>query len=419
MTNEQLFEDFKRRAFVQYENQESPSFRHGLNIVVKPKNLDLDSLRPTEENQSRKIDITEEDKDKVEIIRSPKELNNYNLNDDLQRFLEDFWSNPQKEEQTEFSETSHKKNLALDEKQDKVDSFNLLVTNDFYLIRIKKGQVLENPLKINHYPWKNTASLVLILADEDSKSKIILNKTSQDKDSEKESMFFGQEVRVITESNSSLELVGLQNLSRGFMNFENKKSCLNKGSYMRWADFSLGSSYERKKIFSVLNGQGAESETRALLLSRDKQKFDIYTSSEHLNKETKSDIKTKGTVDDRSKALSRGLVGIGKEAFASEGYEKQDFLVLSKKGEADAVPNLEINNHDVQCSHGSTIGQLDREKIFYLMSKGFSREQAKIEIVKGYFNPFLNSLDETGDEIRDEIENALIEKQEKEVKNVQ
>jgi len=110
---------------------------------------------------------------------------------------------------------------------------------------------------------------------------------------------------------------------------------------------------------------------------------------------------------ENSRALSRGLVYISKNAEQSTGYEKQDALLLSDEAEADAIPNLQIENNDVKCSHGSTIGQIDKEQLFYLMSRGLNEESAKKKIIEGYFAPVLDMMQDQ--DAREKLQ-ATIEK---------
>jgi len=80
-------------------------------------------------------------------------------------------------------------------------------------------------------------------------------------------------------------------------------------------------------------------------------------------------------------------------------------LLLSDEAEADAIPNLEIHNHDVKCSHGSTVGQVDPEQLFYLMSRGLNEDEAKQKIVEGYFTPVLSMF--TDEIMREKIQQSI------------
>ena len=97
----------------------------------------------------------------------------------------------------------------------------------------------------------------------------------------------------------------------------------------------------------------------------------------HNAKNTTSKIITKGVLNNKSKALSRSLVKIKENAPKSNGYEKQEALLLSENAEADAIPYLEIDNNDVKCSHSSAVGQIDKDVLFYMMSRGLNESEAK------------------------------------------
>ena len=105
--------------------------------------------------------------------------------------------------------------------------------------------------------------------------------------------------------------------------------------------------------------------------------------------------------------MSRGLVKINKNAPGSNGYETQDALLLSNKAEADAIPNLEINNNDVKCSHGSTVGQVDEDKLFYLMTRGLTKDEASQKIVEGYFTPVLDMFHDPN--IKEQVHKTILE----------
>ena len=92
------------------------------------------------------------------------------------------------------------------------------------------------------------------------------------------------------------------------------------------------------------------------------------------------------------KCLYRGLVKINRNAFGSNGYQKEDTLLLSEEAAADSIPNLEIDNNDVKCTHGASIGRIDREKLFYMKSRGLNEEQATREYVKGFFEPLIQRI---------------------------
>ena len=158
-------------------------------------------------------------------------------------------------------------------------------------------------------------------------------------------------------------------------------------------DVLLSCAYAKLDVMGNIQ-TGGDLDTTVLYYAKNEQLFDIYTESHHTQPHGKSNIVTRGAISDKAKVLSRGLVKISESAFGCAGYEQQDALLLSNTAEADAIPNLEIHNHDVTCSHGSTIGRVNEEDVFYLMSRGLSKTQAKAELIRAYFEPVLKDFPE-------------------------
>jgi len=119
------------------------------------------------------------------------------------------------------------------------------------------------------------------------------------------------------------------------------------------------------------------------------QQMDVYSANFHNSKNTNSDIFVRSVLDNKSKAMLRGLVRIDSDAPQSSGYQKEDVLLLSEDAEGDSLPQLDINNHDVRCTHGATIGTVDKQQLFYLMSRGMPKELATRMVVEGFFYPVI------------------------------
>ncbi|HLP79337.1 MAG TPA: SufD family Fe-S cluster assembly protein [Acidobacteriota bacterium] len=146
-------------------------------------------------------------------------------------------------------------------------------------------------------------------------------------------------------------------------------------------DLSRG--FSEQSIINHLNSAGASAYIHAASVLQGNSQQDLFTESFHAAAFTKSDILARALVFGNAKSVSRSLVKIGQHANGSEGYEKQEALLFSQTAEADAIPNLEIHNHDVKCSHGSSVGHLDEEHIYYMQSRGMNRAQAIALLVEG------------------------------------
>lgn len=221
--------------------------------------------------------------------------------------------------------------------------------------------------------------------------------------------YSAQDIKVIAERNCKLELVVVSNMDSEVYSFQKRQVLMASKAVVQVTDLCLGSQYTRLESMGYLNGRGATHKATALFLGQAEQKYDIYTAAYHQAKNTTSSLVTRGVLRDRAKAVSRGLIHIDPIASGSNGFEKQDTLLLSSEAEADAIPDLEIQNSDVTCSHGSTIGAIDEEKLFYLMSRGLSRQESKHKITEGYFLPLIDKLDKKlGEKLMSEIKKSLL-----------
>lgn len=169
-----------------------------------------------------------------------------------------------------------------------------------------------------------------------------------------------------------------------------RESIAKRNSTVIWTDLFINASGE-SKITSKLEEKGAETEQNIYYIT-DKE-LNIASEAIHNAEHTKSNLLTRGVLTNDAKTKTTGLININSKASKSKGYQKQDALLLSTTAKATAIPNLEIQNHDVKCSHGSTISQIDKDLLFYLMSRGLTKKQAEGTIVQGYFSQVLDQLD--------------------------
>src|SRR4029079_3962545 len=120
------------------------------------------------------------------------------------------------------------------------------------------------------------------------------------------------------------------------------------------------------------------------------QHLDYDTFQEHIAPNTTSDFAFKGVLNDESSAVWRGMIRVEPDAQRPNAYQENRNLLLSKSARADSIPGLEIMANDVRCTHGATLGQVDREQLFYLMARGLSRPEAERLIVRALFQDVLD-----------------------------
>jgi Fe-S cluster assembly protein SufD len=135
---------------------------------------------------------------------------------------------------------------------------------------------------------------------------------------------------------------------------------------------------------------------------------DFRTLQDHDAPKTTSDLLFKGAVEDESRAVYSGLIRIRKGAAGTNAFQTNRNLVLGQGAHADSVPNLEIEENDVKCSHASAVGPIDEEQRYYLEARGLPPEAADRLIVLGFFEEILEDIHITG--LRDPLRRAVAAK---------
>ncbi|HXZ82121.1 MAG TPA: Fe-S cluster assembly protein SufD [Acidimicrobiales bacterium] len=159
---------------------------------------------------------------------------------------------------------------------------------------------------------------------------------------------------------------------------------------------AFGGGYARLCTHSTLAGEGATSELLAAYFGDGTQVQDMRTFQEHAAPRTRSNLIFKGAVDDAARSVYSGLIHIHKGARKSDASQTNRNLVLSDAAHADSVPNLDIEENDVRCSHASAVGPVDRAQRFYLESRGLPPEVAERLILLGFFDDLFARAPEPG-----------------------
>jgi Fe-S cluster assembly protein SufD len=155
---------------------------------------------------------------------------------------------------------------------------------------------------------------------------------------------------------------------------------------------ALGGDYARLAVESTMVGRGGSGAMRAVYFGEAHQMHDFRTLQDHVARNTSSDLLFKGAVQGHARAVYTGLIHIGKEASGVNAFQTNRNVKLSEHAWAESVPNLEIENNDVRCSHASAVGPVDEEQRFYLESRGVPPEVAEQLIVLGFLDEVLEGL---------------------------
>lgn len=182
----------------------------------------------------------------------------------------------------------------------------------------------------------------------------------------------------------------------------------------RIGEVGLGAKVGRLDLTVDLEGAGSSTEVVGLYFGEDHQTLDYRLVINHVGRNTSSDVFLKGAVEDYAESVFTGLLRIEKDALRSSAFETNRNLVLSENAKAHSVPNLEILCDDVVCGHGSSVGPLEEEHLYYLQSRGISRTRAERMLIRGFFTDVIDRLpiDVMADPVQTAVFRRFVEAQE-------
>jgi Fe-S cluster assembly protein SufD len=276
---------------------------------------------------------------------------------------------------------------------EKFAAHNAAVWKHGLLVEVPKGVELEQPLYVRIANSAADGSLfwrLLVVAAEQSRFSLIEEYVSDRPDLP---AYTNAAVEMFVEQGAKLEYVSLQNLSRETWHFASHHARVERDAELDWVAGGFGSKKGKVRIQNDLAGPGATSRVTGAYFSDGTQHLDYDTFQEHMAPSTTSDFAFKGALRDESTCVWRGMIRVERDAQKTNAYQENRNLLLSGKAHADAIPGLEILANDVRCTHAATIGQVDREELFYLMSRGLSKPEAERLIVRGFFSEILDRIE--------------------------
>ncbi len=195
---------------------------------------------------------------------------------------------------------------------------------------------------------------------------------------------------VTVADNASVRFLSVQELGPQSTQIAHQQMSTGRDASLRSMSVALGGSYARVRTDAVMTGTGGFNELLAVYFGEANQMHDFRTMQHHIAPHTTSELLFKGAVEDESQSVYSGLIRIGKDARRTVANQANRNLVLSPGATAESVPNLEIENNDVKCSHASAVGPVDDDHRYYLELRGVPTEEAERLIVLGFFADVLD-----------------------------
>jgi len=269
----------------------------------------------------------------------------------------------------------------------KFEALNGALWNDGVFVYLPDNAVIEKPIHLlresglqgsTHYPR------LLVVAGHNTELTLIDEYSGGSTDYHNGFSQTNGVAEIFGLENSRVRYVTVQRQGMGARSYLTQRAQIDRGASMLTIPLAFGGALSKQNFGVRLHGEGADSRMYGLLFGTGRQHFDNHTLHHHEHNNTTSMIDFKVVLRDRALSAYTGLIRIEESAPFCEAYQTNRNLLLSEGTRAETIPELEILNEEVSCSHGATVGPIDPQQIFYLNCRGIDHDEAVRMIVSGF-----------------------------------
>ena len=274
---------------------------------------------------------------------------------------------------------------------DRWSSLNAAFATGGACVRVPRGAQLELPLWLLHRleaPSKGLFLHTLICAEEGASVTVVEVLDGSDA----AGGLVHASVDVVAEPGAQVHYLRMQEVGRDTLFLSRERLAAHRDAQVDWSWGALGARMAKSEMEAHLLGEGARAMISGFYHGGGTQHLDHHTFQNHLKGNTTSDLLYKGALEERARSVYMGVIKIHQDAQRSDAYQANRNLILSNAARSDSIPSLEIEANDVRCTHGATMGQVDEEQLFYLLSRGLSRADATRLIVEGFYEPVFDRI---------------------------
>lgn len=285
-------------------------------------------------------------------------------------------------------------------------TLNAALMTDGALIHVSADTVIEQPIEILHVAVGTDGAAIvhprhLLVLEEGARASVIERYCSLGDTRH----FNNAVIEVLLGKNSTLAHDRAQEESRHAKHLSDLHVQQQAGSRYRLAQMSLGGSWSRTDLRLSFAGEGAHAELDGLILATDQQLNDVHLYIDHAVPNCSSRESFKGVLDGKGRLVFDGHIVVAQDAQKTDALLSNHNLMLSRSAEVDTKPQLEIYADDVKCSHGTTVGELDDDMLFYLRSRGIPEPRARQLLCQGFAEEAIAAISTTA--LREHVSTLL------------
>ena len=258
----------------------------------------------------------------------------------------------------------------------------------YRVVRIAKDTSVAEPVTL-HFAAEDGEAIfphVIIVAEAGSKATIVESYASQS------AGFTNAAVQVFVEDNANVTHYRVQKDGPDAFNYGVTEVTLGRGSRYDATSINIGAALSRHDIELKFTSEAGEAFVDGLYMLNGSQHHDTHSIIDHAVPNCTSHQSYKGVLNDKSRGVFNGKVFVRENAHGTDAQQSNKNLLLSNDARVDTKPQLEIFNDDVKCAHGATVGQLEEEELFYLLTRGLPENLARNLLTYGFAEEIINKI---------------------------
>ncbi len=290
----------------------------------------------------------------------------------------------------------------------KLTALHTAVVNGGVFLYVPKNVEVDVPLQAVFEVAGDDALIcphVLIVAEAHSKVTYVDTYVS----AEGSNMVANSIVEVYVGPGASVQVASVRSLSENVHDYTFRRAVVDRDGHMEWILGEMNDGNTVANNTTVLKGTGSRAETKTVSVGTGSQRQNLTSQVQHIGTHSESDMVSKAVMTGEAVSILNGITKIEKGAEKSNGEQAENILMLSEKARGDANPILLIDEDDVKAGHAASVGRVSEESLYYLMSRGISRQEAERLIILGFLEPVVAEIpiEEVKNRLRQALERKL------------
>lgn len=283
---------------------------------------------------------------------------------------------------------------AIAKDEDKLTALNAALWNGGVFVYVPKNVEVELPLQAILYNDNSESTFaphILIVADSHSRVTYVDCVVSEP-GTAAAPFVHPSIVEVFVKPGAHVRFGSIHSMGETGVDMTIRRAIIENDGQMEWIIGDLNDGNTLSDTKSILKGQGSTSDAKVISVGKNAQQNSLTTQAVHFGKSSDSNMVTRAVMKDSASAIINGITKIEHGATKANGVQTEKVLMLSPKARGDANPILLIDEDDVTAGHAASVGQVNPEQVYYLMSRGISKQDAERLIIYGFLAPVVSEI---------------------------